>query len=135
MKRVLRFGLAVSLAVGFAACGGDDGGDDTASEAVGVTTTTAATTSNGSAASLTLVASDFAFDKTSLTAKADQPLTIDVTNNGAVKHNLTIDGLDVDQDVDVAATETTDTVAPAAGSYDYFCAFHPGAMKGTLTVS
>lgn len=135
MKRLLRVGAVLFLAAAAtAACGGDDDGGDP-SVAVDDTTTTAGPTPNGNAASLTLIASEIAFDKASMTAKADQPLTITLQNNDSVEHNITIEKLDVDEDAEPNESATTDTITPAAGTYEYHCEYHPAAMKGNLLVS
>ena len=81
------------------------------------------------------VASNIKFDKASLTAKADQPFTITLTNNDTVEHNITIEDLKVNKDVEGGKSETSDSVTPAAGTYEYHCEYHPSAMKGQLIVS
>jgi plastocyanin len=120
--------FAVVAAAGFllAACGDDDDDGDAA------TTTTGA---GGGGTTLTLVATNFAFDQTALTATADEPVTLVIRNDAdSTEHNLTIADLDVDQDVDGGAS-AEQTVTPAAGTYEYHCEYHPANMKGTLTVS
>lgn len=138
MKRSVRVGAVLAVfALVLGACGGDDGGDDASgsASAVATTSTTDASTTNASAGSTTVIATDFAFDEASITAKANQTLTISFQNNGAVTHNLTIDDLDVDQDASTNETKTLSPVTPEAGSYDYFCKYHPSSMKGQLIVS
>jgi plastocyanin len=39
--------------------------------------------------------------------------------------------MDVDRGEDIKVTFT----APAAGSYEFHCKYHPTAMKGTVTVT
>ena len=131
MRRILTSAAIVVFAgFAFAGCGDDDnGGDDTAG---GTTGTTTATASGGE--TLTLVATDFAFDQTALTATAGEAVNVVIKNDGNAKHNLTIADLDVG--LDAAAGESADeTVEPEAGTYEYHCEYHPSAMKGTLTVS
>lgn len=135
MKRLLRVSAVLLLAAtATAACGKDDDGGD-ASAGADATTTTVGQTANGSTASLTLVASEIKFDKASMTAKADQPVTITLTKNDTVEHNITIEKLDVDQDAEGGESETTEAFTPAAGTYEYHCEYHPSAMKGQLLVS
>lgn len=103
-----------------AACGGDDGGDET-SDAGG----------NGGGA-VTLTAADFAWDPSSLTVEAGG--SIELVNEDDAKHNLTIEGAGVDEDVDGGQTATVDLGDLEAGSYDFVCEYHADSMTGTLEV-
>lgn len=109
-----------------AACG-DDNKDSSANDTTETTVASAGDT-------ITLVATDFTFDKATLSAKADQEVTFKLTNNGSVEHNLTIKDINVDKDAEVNES-AEQTVTPKAGTYEYHCEYHPSAMKGTLTVS
>ncbi|MEY2425212.1 MAG: Cupredoxin-like domain [Actinomycetota bacterium] len=111
-----------------AGCGDDNKSGDDAS---GATTTEAAAAAG---TTLTLVATNFQFDQTTLTAKADEAVKFVIKNEGDVEHNLTIEDLDVNKDVE-AGESADQTVTPAAGTYEYHCEYHPAKMKGTLTVS
>jgi plastocyanin len=90
------------------------------------------------AATLTLVAANITFDKSTLEAPADKPFAIDFDNQDAgIPHDVAIrndSGL-VFNGVDVTGpAKVVDNVPPlAAGPYTFFCTFHP-AMTGTLTV-
>lgn len=130
IKRI--FAVVAAAGLLFAGCGDDDDGSDANVDVDIDVTTTAVAASGGT--TLTLVATDFQFDKTELTAAADEAVTLEITNNGAVKHNLTIEDLDVDEDAD-AGQSAQKSVTPAAGTYEYHCEFHPSKMTGTLTVS
>lgn len=126
---------AVVLSAGslFAACGDDNKDTDSAAD----TTTTAGAADQTTAPSgntITVVAKDISFDQTTLTAKAGEPVTFTITNEGKIEHNLTIEKLKVDKDVEKDES-ASQTVTPTAGTYEYFCHYHPDAMKGTLTVS
>jgi plastocyanin len=106
-----------------AACGGDSGGGD------GGTTTTPP--DDGGAAT-TLVAADFEFQPTTLSVASGD--SIDVENTGAVEHNLSVTDQDIAEDVDAGETITVE-IALDAGTYDFFCEYHPEQMTGTLTVT
>lgn len=99
-----------------AACGG--GGDDTGSP-------------DGGDAPSTVTLRDNAF------APADPAITagaVELVNEGESPHTFTIEGEDVDVEVDAGQT-TTVTVDLPAGTYTLFCTFHRGqGMEGTLTV-
>lgn len=79
-----------------------------------------------------LVARDFAFKPTELTAKAGEQTTWHLVNDGNTKHNITIEELGVDQDVDVRGM-TTFTFTAEPGVYEYVCKFHATQMTGELT--
>ncbi len=90
------------------------------------------------AVTLVLVASAVAFDKAALEAPADEPFAIDFDNRDAgIQHDVAIrndTGLVFNgQDV-TGPARVVDNVPPlAAGTYTFFCTFHP-AMTGILTV-
>jgi plastocyanin len=92
------------------------------------------TTAAGAGTTLTLVATNFKFDQTALSAPADKPVTLVIKNEGNVEHNLTIEKLQVNKDAE-AGKSAQQTVTPAAGTYQYHCEYHPTQMTGTLTVS
>lgn len=104
-----------------AACGGDDGGET--SDAGG---------NGGGGGAVTLTAADFAWDPSSLTVEAGG--SIELVNEDEAKHNITIEGADVDEDVDGGQTTTVDLGGLEAGSYDFVCEYHADSMTGTLEV-
>ena len=88
---------------------------------------------------LTLSATNTAFDETTLTAPADKPFAIAFTNNDAgTSHNVEIKdstGADAFKGTIFAgvATQTYSVPALKAGSYTFNCTVHP-TMTGTITV-
>ncbi len=95
-------------------------------------------------ATIDVGASEFTFDKKELTVAAGSKLTVNLKNNGQARHSLQF--LDKKGGKELAAgstgkiitagqTDTYNFTAPAAGSYYYECAVHPGQMNGTLTVT
>jgi cytochrome c oxidase subunit 2 len=88
---------------------------------------------------LKVSAADSTFDTHELEAPADQPFTIDFTNNDDIAHNVSV--WDGDQQLFKAdfftGPGTTRYVVDAlpAGEYTFICDIHPvAAMTGTLTV-
>jgi plastocyanin len=80
--------LLVALVVAFGAgCGGDDGGGDTTSAITTGTTTEPADTATAQSISVSM--DEFSFDPKDVTVRKGG--TIEVTNEGAVAHNLTIE--------------------------------------------
>lgn len=81
---------------------------------------------------MTLTASDFSWDTDTLTVPAGG--SIEVVNEDDAEHNLTIEDADVDEDVEGGASTTVDLGDVEAGTYDFFCEYHPDTMTGTLEV-
>ena len=127
--------LAGVLALAAAGCGGgDDDGEGSASATTAAPETTAAA-GGGTEDEFQLVASGTKFDKTSLEMQAGSQVKVEITNQDQVEHNFTFEAAEVDQDVEAGEDATATFTAPAAGSYDFLCKYHPAAMKGTVTVT
>jgi plastocyanin len=58
-----------------------------------------------------------------------------VTNQDGVEHNFTFAAGKANQDIEANEDATVSFTAPAAGSYPFFCKYHPSVMKGTITVT
>lgn len=115
MRNVVRLILAVIAALTLAACGGNEGGGGGG---------------GGEETGLSMV--DNAFQPADLTLSAGD--TVDVSNDGQAEHNITIEGTDVDEDVDPGGS-TSITVDADPGEYTMFCEYHrAGGMEGTVTV-
>ena len=130
--------LAGVLALAAAGCGGgDDNGGGSAAAATAAPTTAAATTAAGGGGDneLKLTASGTAWDTTSFDLKAGSSYTLEVTNQDGVEHNFTFAAGKASQDIEANEDATVSFTAPAAGSYPFFCKYHPSVMKGTITVT
>lgn len=128
------------LALAAAGCGGgdDDGGGASATTAAPETTaepTTTTAAGGGGENELQLVASGTAWDTDSLDMTAGAQVSVEVTNEDNFDHNFSFEEADVDQDVGGGEDATVTFTAPAAGSYEFFCDYHPQAMRGTVTVT
>ncbi len=125
--RRLAVPVGVALSVLGAACGGG-GGDATAP---GGESSPAQGEANAGGTS-TLVARDNEFVPSDFTVQAGSDITLQ--NEGQAPHNLTVEGQNVDQDVQ-AGQSTTVSLDLEPGTYDMVCKFHESAgMTGTLTV-
>ena len=130
MRRLAALLLALlALPVALAACGGGDDGDEGGGAETG-----------GAAASETLhvVATDFAFDPSAITA-SDGNLTFEVMNEGGAPHALAIRGSGVDESSDTVegGQSTMLEVSLQDGSYEIYCPVGDHAdrgMVGTLQV-
>jgi plastocyanin len=85
------------------------------------------------------------FEPSTFTVKAGQVFEIDVTNNGTVHHNVTIDGGDGDYGTaddwssvpvsfDAGETAIVRARFNKAGVYQFECNLHAGIQVGTITV-
>jgi plastocyanin len=129
---VIATAAALVSAFVLAGCGGSSESEST---------TTGETTSSGEATTLQLAADPdgaLRYDKTTLEAPAGT-VTIVLTNDSSVAHDVAIEGNGVDVQSDLVDNGgTSDTSATlTAGTYTFFCTV-PGheeaGMKGTLTV-
>jgi plastocyanin len=130
------------LALAAAGCGGgsDDGGGSASATTAAPTTTAAAETTTtagggGGETEIQLVASDFKFDKTSLDMQSGSQVKVELRNQGQAEHNFTFTEAGANQDVEAGEDATATFTAPAAGSYQFHCKYHPSQMKGTVTVT
>lgn len=133
-RRGMVIGVLVGvLALAAAGCGGDDNGGASAAATTAAPATTAA--GGGGDNELQLTASGTAWDTTSFDLKAGSSYTLEVTNQDSLEHNFTFAAGDANQDVEANEDAKVTFTAPAAGSYPFFCKYHPSAMKGTITVT
>jgi plastocyanin len=134
---VLVIGVLVGvLALVAAGCGGgDDNGDGSASAATETTAAPATTGGGGGETEIQLTASGTAWDKTSLDMTSGAEVKVEVTNQDTIEHNFTFAEAGANQDVEGGEDATVTFTAPAAGSYEFFCKYHPSAMRGTVTVT
>lgn len=155
--RTLLAGIAVlALAVTSVACGDDDDDDAGAETPSGNGAATASPSGNGSAAETTfellMNESDgnvFVLDGESnptLTVPAGEEITINLTNDGAVLHNMRFGGEDKEYNTDDDSVSDPDLVNPGdtavlvftapseAGTYIYQCDIHPTDMLGEVEV-
>jgi plastocyanin len=137
--RAMVVGVLVGmLALAAAGCGGgdDDGGTASATTAAPETTSAPTTTAAGGGGEneLQLVASDFAWDKTTLDMTAGSEVRVEVTNDDSAPHSFTFEAASVDQTIPAGENGTATFTAPDAGSYPFRCKFH-ASMTGTVTVT
>jgi plastocyanin len=106
-------GLALSLVLLLAACGGSSSGG------------------SGAGAQVTLTIQGFAFHPDTLTEPGGQQATVSITNEDSVTHNFTLDDGGVSRDVPAGQTVEVTVPFPATGTAGFHCKFHP-SMTGTL---
>ncbi len=78
------------------------------------------------------------FDPPTITLKTNQPLTLIIQNQGSLKHNFTIDSLNIQQDVAPGAQAQITLTAPGKpGQIQYYCnvpGHREAGMVGTLVI-
>jgi plastocyanin len=107
--------IALTVALLLPACGGD-------AEPEACTDPVPATT---------IELADFAFRPDCLSA--DAGATISLENSGEAPHTFTVDGTDVDFDLDAGAATQASLSGVDPGLYAVTCTYHP-QMTATLTV-
>ena len=142
MRRSMVIGVLAGVLVLVAAgCGGGDdngGGSASATTAAPETTSAPETTAaagGGADNELKLTASGTAWDTTSFDLKSGTSYSLEVTDQDSIEHNFTFAEGDANQDVEGGEDAKVTFTAPAAGTYPFFCKYHPTAMKGTITVT
>jgi plastocyanin len=137
MRRGMVIGVLVgALALVAAGCGGGgDNGGGSASAATETTAAPATTGGGGGGTEIQLTASGTAWDKTSLDMTSGAEVKVEVTNQDTIEHNFTFAEAGANQDVEGGEDATVTFTAPAAGSYEFFCKYHPSAMRGSVTVT
>ena len=135
-----RGGLVIGVLVGVlalaaAGCGGGD--DNGAGSASAAATTAAPSTAAGGGGDneLRLTAQGTAWNTTSFDLKSGSSYTLEVTNQDSIEHNFTFAAGKANQDVEGKEDAKVTFTGPAAGTYPFFCKYHPAAMKGTITVT
>lgn len=85
------------------------------------------------AGSVTLDASEFAFTPTCVRVEGGGALDVTVTNGGAALHNLQIESLDIDEDIDPGASISVQVELPVTGALPFICKYHTAnGMQGAF---
>lgn len=121
--------IVATAAVVLAGCGG--GGGTKKAQATG------AASSGSGGATVNLVAKDFAFSPTTITATAGKPVTVTIKNEGQAEHNFSIESLKVNKDIEKGESQTVTFTPTQSGSLQFFCEYHKDShgMVGTVTVT
>jgi plastocyanin len=134
VKLVLLAAALTSIGV---ACGGGSSNESTTTPPAPATTSASPTESptGGTTSGSTLVLKDNVFEPADFTVAAGSQITL--KNEGAALHNFSVEGQNVDKDVQPGETETEDVIAGLQpGTYTMFCKYHRAlGMEGTLTIT
>lgn len=135
---------AVAIPLAFAACGGGDETTTAASDTTEQTSTDQTTTedtttaASGGGETVDISETEYALDPSDATVKAGE-VTLAITNDGSIVHNLEVEGNGVEEvSDDVSGGQSTDlSVDLKPGSYEMYCAIdgHKDlGMEGQITV-
>jgi plastocyanin len=91
--------------------------------------------SGGSGEKVDLTAQNTSWSMTSLQLKSGTSYTVDVTNRDGVEHNFSFKEANAEKDIEGGEDGSVTFTTPAAGSYRFFCKYHPARMTGTVTVT
>jgi plastocyanin len=130
-RLLLLLAAVLALGLGLAACGGDDEDDEEPAPAAEETTEDTNGGGGGGATISLAAAADgsLAFDQSSLTAAAGE-ITIELTNESGIPHNVGIEGNGVNEVSDTITEGSTSlTVTLEPGEYTFYCAV-PGHRAG-----
>lgn len=143
--RVLAVAGALALTLGACSSGNDDGSPDEASgdgAAAGSGCAAAAGlsgpiedrgTAEASGGAIALDASEFAFTPTCVDAVGGETLEVTVTNDGSALHNLSVESLGIDEDVQAGETITVEVTLPDSGAVPFVCKYHvANGMQGAF---
>lgn len=123
-RRVAALASVVMLVPGLAGCGSEDNGGTVAEAPATAVKRIQVKTMN------------IAFDPTAIQLSAGDDVQFVIANGDQIEHNLTVEGLGVNQDVEGGKTVEAEPTTPVkAGTYQYHCEYHPDQMKGTVTVT
>jgi plastocyanin len=126
MPRKILALLAVAL-LSAAACGGSSDEDPPAQGGEGADVP--------AAESVTVRASDFEFEPTTIEADPGETVDLEFVNAGNVRHSFTIEELDFDEDGATGETlKAAFTVPDEDVTLVFVCRFHPSQMTGKVVV-
>ena len=133
------FAAVLLLALGVAGCGGSQKSEKGESEGQKMTIARLSANDHGSkqvSGTAEVELDDFYFDPTVLKAKPGAKVTLNLKNEGKVKHNFDLDPQKIDQDIDPGKSATVTVTIPKSGQLSFFCKYHKSmGMAGALQAS
>jgi plastocyanin len=139
VKRWLWIALAIALGIVsmvlVASCGGND---EESSEGGTTTIGDVAANDHGTKdvsgeSKVEVELDDDYFEPTVLEGKPGELVTLELKNEGGSEHNLTIDELKIDQDVEPGDEVEVEVTFPESGTLTFYCKYHRGqGMAGAF---
>jgi plastocyanin len=133
---VLAIALGIVSMVLVASCGG--GNDEESSEGGTTTIGDVAANDHGTKdvsgeSKVEVELDDDYFEPTVLEGKPGERVTLELKNEGGSEHNLTIEELQIDQDVEPDDEAEVEVTFPDSGTLTFFCKYHRGqGMAGAF---
>ena len=133
--------LAGTVVLLVGGCSSGSGSKSTSAAATAGTTPTTTASSTASTApeaagpqSVQLAAKGIAWSTTRLELTAGRTVTVTISNRDKVEHNFTFRAARANKDIEDGKTVKVSFTAPKAGTYKFFCEYHPARMTGTVVV-
>jgi plastocyanin len=133
---VLAIALGIVSMVLVASCGG--GNDEESSEGGTTTIGDGAANDHGTKdvsgeSKVEVELDDDYFEPTVLEGKPGERVTLELKNEGGSEHNLTIEELQIDQDVEPDDEAEVEVTFPDSGTLTFYCKYHRGqGMAGAF---
>lgn len=84
---------------------------------------------------ITVTASDFSFDPTTVSADPGEEVQVTLENEGDAPHTFTAEGLGIDIQADGGDSASGTFTAPDEdATFEFVCTIHPGQMRGEIVV-
>ena len=92
-------------------------------------------TAKAAGGAITLDANEFSFSPTCVEANAGETIEVTITNSGSALHNLSVESLGIDQDVQAGETISVEVTLPDSGSVPFTCKYHvANGMQGAFVI-
>ena len=92
-------------------------------------------TAKAAGGAITLDASEFAFSPTCVEAGPGETIEVTLTNSGSALHNLSVESLAIDEDVQAGETISAEVTLPDSGSVPFTCKYHiANGMQGAFVI-
>jgi plastocyanin len=89
----------------------------------------------GGSSSIEVTASDIAFDSTSFEVPAGAEVAVTLTNEDDPEHSFSIEDPEFEIEAHGGESAEGTFTAPDSGTLEFFCKYHPDAMRGEITVT
>jgi plastocyanin len=121
LKRITIVAVAAGSLLLLGACGDDEGDGEGGGEAAG-------------GGGIEITAEGIAYDKTSFEVDPGSEVEVTLVNNDETEHTFSIEDPQVEVEAAAGESASGSFTAPEEGTLEFFCEYHPDAMRGEITV-